>query len=322
MSRMTPRGLLGRSYLDRDRMAITRSFEVAVFPLVGDPLRFRQLRTFLEKEAATFHATVAIENLITAVKKNQIQVLFLLVGGEVVGCATQFPTAIPEWNRDQGKVYFMPAVHSEDMSVDRKGSGAPFMQRRVIMAANEGKTCGFDLGGKVRAGALVGEQSWHSTAAGERTAIGGLLSKFSTEMAKDRSDTVLRLSSAKFPDATAMRDIRVWSLAHIEAGKTDGVTVRHDVFAVTWGPDVDKIAATFTIGTSTFTGCSVVRVHINSNRALANDPDVKFAIANIFAAGRRQILARCWIEKGVDPLDRMYVHSLGEKAIRHHLKDF
>src|ERR1700683_4112455 len=127
--------------------------EVAIRPFAGDdPAHYKELQAFLEKDAAAFGATIDIENLVTAVRKNRIQVLFVLADGETVGCATQFPTAIPEWKRDEGRFYLIPAVHSEDMSVARKGSGTPFMQQRVTMAANEGKNCGFDLGGRVRAG--------------------------------------------------------------------------------------------------------------------------------------------------------------------------
>ncbi len=302
---------------------IPGNVEFVICPLDGDdPDHFKVLLAFLEKEAATFHTTIEIENLVTAVRKNQIQVLFLLVGKETVGCATQFPTAIPQWNRDESAFYFIPAVHSEDMTVDSKGSGTPFMRQRVTMAAHEGKNCGFDLGGKVRAGALVGEQRWHGTAEGEGTAIGGLLSKFSTEMAKDRSDTVLSLSASTFPKVTTIRDIEVLSLGYPETGEASRLTVRPDMFAVTWGPKgVENIAATFTMGMSTFTGHSVVRVHVSSNGSLDAGPDVKSAIANILAEGRAQILDRGWIEKTVDPLNRMYIHALGEKQIRGLLKE-
>jgi hypothetical protein len=196
------------------------------------------------------------------------------------------------------------------------------MQQRVTMAANEGKNCGFDLGGRVRAGALVGEQKCHAAAEGQGTAIGGLLSKFSADIAKDRSDTVLSLDASTFPRITTIRDIEVLSLAYPETDMASRLTVRPDMFAVAWAPkDVEKIAATFTIGLSTFTGHSVVRVHMNSNGNLANEPEAKSAIANILAEGRAQILDRGWIEKTIDPLNRMYIHALGEKEIRSPLKE-
>jgi hypothetical protein len=287
-----------------------------------DPSHYKKLQAFLEEEAAAFRTNIDIENLVTAVRKNRIQVLFVLADGETVGCATQFPTALPEWKSDERRFHFTPAIHSEDMSVARKGSGTPFMRQRVTMAATEGRNCGFDLGGTVRAGALVGEQKWHGPAENQGTAIGGLLSKFSADMAKDKSDTVLSLDVSEFPTSNSRRDISALSLAYPEACTAARLTVRPDVFAVKWGPkDVEKIAATFTLGVSTFTGRLVVRVHIKSNGNLANDSEVKSAMASILAEGRTQILDRGWIEKTVDPLSRMYIHALGEKEIRGPLKE-
>src|ERR1700733_3690744 len=161
--------------------AVPETSRVVVDPLETDnPVHHRELRVFLEREAAIFHTTIDSEGLLAAVRKNQIQVLFLATGGEIIGCATQFPTAIPQWDSDEGKFHFIPAIHSEDMGVDRKGMGTLFMKHRVSIAANGGMNRGFDLRGTVRAGALVGEQRWHSTVQGEGTAIGGLLAKFST----------------------------------------------------------------------------------------------------------------------------------------------
>jgi len=94
------------------------------------------------------------------------------------------------------------------------------------------------------------------------------------------------------------------------------------MFAVTWGlRDVANIAATFSIGMSTFTGQSVVRVHISSHGSLAGLPHLKSAIANILAAGRAQVSGRGWIDKTLDPLSRMYIHALGETEIRGLLKE-
>jgi len=303
--------------------AIPDSPEVVVSPFAGDdPAHYKELRDFLEREASAFHATVDIENLIHAVRKNQIQVLLLTAGGETAGCATQFPTAIPQWDSEQGKFYFIPAVHSEDISVNRKGMGTIFMQRRIMMAANEGKNCGFDLRGKVRAGALVGEQRWHGTVQGEGTAIGGLLSKFSTEMASDRSDTVLRLDASTFPKVTATRGIETLSLGDPPTDKGNCSQGRPDIFAVTWGPKGgETIAATFTVGMSTFTGRPVVRVHLKSNGNLDSDPELKSAIVNVLTEGRAQIIDQGWIEKTVDPFNRMYIHALGENELRRSLKE-
>jgi hypothetical protein len=55
---------------------------------------------------------------------------------------------------------------------------------------------------------------------------------------------------------------------------------------------------------------------MNGNGNLANDPNVKSAVASILAKGRAEILDRGWIQKTIDPLDRMYVHALGEKEIK------
>jgi hypothetical protein len=305
------------------REAIPESPEAVVLPFTGDdPAHYKELRDFLEREASDFHATADIENLIHAIRKNQIQVLLLTVAGETIGCATQYPTAIPQWDREQGKFYFIPAVHSEDMSVIRKGMGTLFMRQRITLAANEGKNCGFDLRGKVRAGALVGEQRWHDTAHGEGTAIGGLLAKFSTEMARDKSDTVLRLDASIFPKVTAVRDIEILSLGDPESDKGSCSHGRPDIFAVTWGAKGgEKIAAAFTLGMSTFTGHQVVRVHIKSNGNLGNDSELNSAIANLLTEGRAEILDRGWIEKTVDPLNRMYIHALGENELRRSLKE-
>jgi hypothetical protein len=163
----------------------------------------------------------------------------------------------------------------------------------------------------------VGEQKWHGPAESEGTAIGGLLSKFSAEMAKDKNDTVLSLNASTFPKVTTTRGIEVVGLAYPETVGASRLTGRLDMFAVTWGlRDVEYIAATFTMGMSTFTGQTVVRVHIRSHGNLAELPHLKSAIANIFAAGRTQVSDRGWIEKTVDPLNRMYIHVLGEKEIR------
>jgi hypothetical protein len=208
------------------------------------------------------------------------------------------------------------------MGVDRKGMGTLFMQHRVRIAANAGGNCGFDLRGGVRAGALVGEQRWHSTVQGEGTAIGGLLSKFSTDMAEDRRDTVLRLNASTFPKAIDTRDIEILDLRNPQNGNAGCSQVRPEIFAATWSPKcAEKIAATFTLGMSTYTGDPVVRVHIKSDGKLTNDLGVTLAVANLLAEARSEIVDRGWIEKTVDPFDRMYIHALGEKELRRPLKE-
>ena len=136
-------------------------------------------------------------------------------------------------------------------------------------------------------------------------------------MAEDRNDTVLRLNATTFPKATVTRDIKILNLANPRTDEASCSLVRPEVFAVTWRSKcVERIAATFTLGMSTYTGKPVVRVHLKSEGNLAKDPNVKLAVVNLLTEGRAAIVDRSWIEGTVDPLDRMYIHALGEKELK------
>ena len=299
-------------YIPPNKYASLGGDDLKVSPLrSGDLIHYRSLFDFLSGEATGFGTEVdraGFKHFVEAIDDKRVQVLFLLSGWEIAGCAVQFPTVVPQWNENDGKFDFIPAVYSEDMTSKIKGTGTPFMKERINMSAHEGEDGGIDLTGNPVAGALVGEQAWP-----EKTAIGALLRKFDTKMPLQKGDTVLSLDPAVFAKQPYKP---VGTLEAVGLAQEDG-NPRADMFAITWRTqETERIAVTFTQAISSFTGNPVVRVHINSHGDLSDDQNMRSGLISILAEGRARIAKLGWVAEFAEPLEHTYIHALGEDKLR------